>query len=83
MSNEVIKIYGTRWCGDCYRAKFLLKRKNIPYRWIDIDKDESARNLVLEINQGKTIVPTIILHDGSILIEPSTNELIEKLGFDT
>ena len=34
----------------------------------------------MEQNQGKIIVPTIIFQDGSILIEPTTNELMSKLG---
>ena len=49
MSSEAIKVYGTDWCGDCYRAMYLLEEKHIPYQWIDIDKSESARKLVMEL----------------------------------
>ena len=80
MSSKVIKVYATDWCGDCYRTKYFLDQKHIPYHWIDIDKSESARKFVMEQNQGKIIVPTIIFQDGSILIEPTTNELMSKLG---
>jgi glutaredoxin len=62
--------------GDCYRARYFLDQEHIPYNWIDIDKSESARKFVLGQNQGKIIVPTIIFQDGLMLIEPTTNELI-------
>ena len=32
---EII-MYGTTWCGQTRRARALLDRNNIPYRWIDI-----------------------------------------------
>ena len=80
MSSKVIKVYATDWCGDCYRARYFMDQEHIQYHWIDIDKSESARKFGMEQNQGKIIVPTIIFQDGSMLIEPTTNELIEKLG---
>lgn len=82
MSCKIIKVYATDWCGDCYRAKYFLDQKHIPYNWINIDKSESARKFVMELNQGKAIVHTIIFQDGSMLIEPSTNELMDKLGLE-
>jgi hypothetical protein len=36
----------------------------------------------MEQNQGKIIVPTIIFQDGTMLIEPSTDELIDILGLE-
>jgi len=82
MSSQVIKVYATDWCGDCYRAKYFLDQKHIPYHWIDIDKSERAKKFVMEQNQGKIIVPTIIFQDGTMLIEPSTDELMDKLGLE-
>lgn len=80
MSSEAIKEYGTYWCGDCYRARYFLEQKHIPYQWIEIDKSESARKSVMELNHGKAIVPTIIFPDGSMLSEPTFSELTEKIG---
>ena len=80
MKLEVIKVYGTKWCGDCFRVKFILDRHRVPYQWIDINKDQGAKNLVMELNNGNASVPTIIFEDGTHLSEPSTSELKEKLG---
>jgi mycoredoxin len=78
-SVEII-MYGTHWCGDCFRSENLLKRRNISYRYVDIDEDAHARDFVLEVNGGYASVPTIIFPDGDILVEPSNRELEEKLA---
>ncbi|MCH2524994.1 MAG: NrdH-redoxin [Dehalococcoidia bacterium] len=78
--NEKITVYGTTWCSDCRRAKQLMDSYNIEYNWTDIDEEPEFQNLVKEINDGKSIVPTIIFPDGSVLVEPSNSELIKKLN---
>ncbi len=77
-TNEVI--YGTAWCGDCIRSKKFLDENKIPYKWIDIDFDEEAKEKAAELNGGESKVPTIVFSDGTILIEPSNEELGKKLG---
>jgi glutaredoxin-like protein len=80
MPVNIIIIFGADWCGDCRQAKRLLDQYKIPYRWIDIDKDEEAEKVVLEINHGLRIIPTILFEDGSTLVEPSNTMLATKLG---
>lgn len=45
-----------------------------------MESDPTAQAEVERINGGKRIIPTIIFSDGSILTEPSNDELAEKLG---
>lgn len=78
--SEQIKVYGAPWCPDCRRSKQFLGEMRIPYQWIDIDQDEAAAALVREKNDGKQIIPIIIFPDGSFLVEPSNDELAQKLG---
>ncbi len=80
MPEERIKVYGTTWCPDCVRAKQFLTRKNIPFDWIDIEKDEEARAYVQEVNKGLRRVPTIVFPDGSAMAEPSNAELEAKFS---
>lgn len=75
-----IIVYGTSWCGDCKRTRRFLDERNIAYSWIDIDTDLQARRFVEETNHGFRSVPTIVFPDGSILVEPSNNQLANKLG---
>jgi mycoredoxin len=80
MAEEEIRVYGTRWCGDCARAKQVLTRNNIPFSWIDIEQDEKALDYIVKVNRGLKSVPTIVFPDGSILVEPSNADLEKKLA---
>lgn len=74
-----ITVYGADWCPDCRRAKRILDQRQIPYRWVDIDKDHEGEKFVIKTNHGNRSVPTIVFADGSILVEPSNATLFEKL----
>lgn len=75
-----LKVIGASWCPDCKRAKTFLGQHRIEFDWVDMETDPSAQAEVERINDGKRIIPTIIFPDGSILTEPSNDELAEKLG---
>ena len=80
MAEQAIRFYGAPWCPDYKRSKQFLNEHRILYEWHDISQDETAREYVQEVNNGKQIIPTIVLSDGSILVEPSNAELADKLG---
>jgi len=77
-----ITIYGTTWCGGSRRARLFFDKNNILYRWVDIDLDEQAARYLESINHGCRSVPTIEWPDGSILVEPSDDEMAKKLGIN-
>ena len=78
-----ITVYGTTWCSDCKRAKRFLGDQQVEYKWIDVEQNAEARTFVEDHNDGKTIIPTILFDDGSILVEPSNAQLAQKLGLPT
>jgi mycoredoxin len=82
-SDEKIIIYGTEWCGDCRRARRFFDQHDIPYLWINIDRNQEAERFVLATNGGMRSVPTIVFPDQSILVEPSSYLLAQKLGIQT
>jgi mycoredoxin len=79
-SNETIILYGTTWCGSSTRARKLLDQNAIPYQWVDIDQDIKGREFVEKTNRGFRSVPTIVFPDGSIVVEPSMDDLSKKLA---
>jgi thioredoxin reductase (NADPH) len=83
MSNANITIYGAHWCPDCRRSKQFLGENQIPYNWVDIEEDSEAEKFVIEKNNGKRIIPTIMFPDGEFLVEPTNAELATKLGLKT
>lgn len=68
----MLKLYGTTWCQDCQRVKGFLGAREIDYEWIDVAK----------INKGCQVVPTLVFDDGSVLVEPTNEELAEKLKLE-
>lgn len=58
MASE-ITIYTTFWCGDCRRTKSFLKERGVPFREVDIEKSPEAEELVLRVNDGRRVVPTL------------------------
>lgn len=75
MKNKLIVFYGSPWCGDCIRAKSVLDKYHINYQFIDISTDPKASKKVEELNKGLRSIPTIVFPDGSILVEPSNQEI--------
>ena len=58
-----VKLYSTRWCGYCVRAKALLQSRGIPYEEILLDEDPNFRETLHELTGGRT-VPQILI-DGT------------------
>jgi len=76
-----IQLYGADWCPDCRRAKAYLKENNISYEFIDVDLDEAATKKVESINNGKRIIPTVIIN-GKSYTNPNNAELASALGIN-
>lgn len=80
MDVDEITLYGALWCPDCRRSKAFLTEQRVPFRYVDLEKHPEAVATVHEYNDGKQIIPTIVFPDGSVLVEPSDEELADKLG---
>jgi len=78
-----ITVMGSTWCSDCKRAKRFLGDQQVEYKWVDVEQDEQARKFVEDHNDGRTIIPTIVFEDGSVLVEPTNAQLAQKLGLPT
>ena len=57
-----IKLYGADWCIDCRVMKSFLDKKELDYQYIDITKDKTAVEIIKKINNGKKIIPTVIIN---------------------
>jgi len=75
----ISKVYGATWCADCHRSRKFLDEKNVKYLLIDIDEVPGAADEVAKLNNGYKSIPTIVFSDGSVLVEPSNQELSVKL----
>ena len=71
-----IKIYGADWCSDCVIAKNFLNSKQVIFEYIDITDNDIAVKFIEHINNGKRIIPTILVDD-QIYVNPGINGLMK------
>lgn len=72
-------MYGAEWCGDCRRSKKLLDELGVDYDYIDLETDVAAADKARAIS-GRTNIPVIAFPDGTHVVEPSNDELREKVA---
>lgn len=70
-----VTMYTTVWCGFCRRLKAQLERAGIGYREVDIEHDPQAAAVVESANNGNQTVPTVQLPDGSLLSNPTIDQI--------
>jgi len=80
---EGIRVAGTLWSSSSHTVKDFLARSQIPYQWLDIERDAETRELVEAINEDRRRLPVVFFPDGSILVDPDITELAEKAGLRT
>jgi len=74
-----IKVYGTDWCLDCVNAKNFLNSKGVEFEYIDITDNEQAIALVEQINNGRRVIPTLVV-DGKTYTNPGIAGLMKILA---
>jgi thioredoxin reductase (NADPH) len=80
---EGIRIAGTLWSLPSHEAKDFLTRHQIPYQWLDMEKDPNARKLVKDTALNITKLPVVFFPDGSVLVQPDLKNLADKVGLQT
>src|SRR5215213_8472391 len=79
---EGIRVAGTLWSLTSHEIKDFLTRHQIPYQWLDIEKDSNAHKLV-ENASSEPKLPVIFFPDGNVLVGPDLKELAERVGLQT
>jgi thioredoxin reductase (NADPH) len=78
-----IKVAGAAWSPASHDVKDFLSRNQIPYRWLDVDHDEEALRIVEEKTAGSGAMPVIVFPDRTFLVEPTPQQLAERVGMQT
>jgi glutaredoxin-like YruB-family protein len=66
MENHNITVYSTPTCPYCVMAKVYFKKRNLPFRDVDVSKDQSAAKEMIE-KSGQMGVPVIEI-DGVVTV---------------
>ena len=76
-----IRVLGHRWSPQTHQIKEFLAKNQVPYQWLDIEKDAETRPLLQSAHVSEDQLPVVVFPDGSSLIQPTTLQVAEKVGF--
>jgi thioredoxin reductase (NADPH) len=75
-----VRIIGHRFSKDSHDLRDFLARNRVPARWLDVERDGEARELLRVAGVEADRLPVALLEDGSVLERPTILELAERLG---
>src|SRR5689334_7409787 len=78
-----IRVVGHRWSPAAMEIRDFLGRNFIPYQWLDVEKDETAQQLVTSSKTECSALPLVVFRDGSFLASPTASTVATKLGLKT
>ena len=81
-SFDGIRVLGTTWSPPTHEAKDFLARNGIPYRFLDIERDEEARSIVSAATTEGSI-PVVLIPGRDPLVKPDRRTLAGEIGLHT
>ena len=78
-----IRVAGTTWSPHTHEAKDFLARNQVPYRFLDIERDEDAAAMVASATGDAGTIPIVFFPDGTVLVDPDRRSLAEQAGLRT
>jgi thioredoxin reductase (NADPH) len=75
-----VRVIGHRFSKDTHDLRDFLARNRVPGRWLDVERDSEARELLTVAAVAEDRLPVVLLEDGDVLERPTVLELAERLG---
>ena len=74
-----VRIIGHRFSKESHDLRDFLARNRVPARWLDVERDGEAKELLVIVGVDAERLPVALLEDGSVLERPTVAELAERL----
>ena len=79
-----VKVISDRWSPNSHALRDFLARNQVPYRWLDIESNAEAKQLVTYAGErDNPCLPLVLLPSGEKLVKPSTAQLAQQVGMQT
>ncbi|HMH48023.1 MAG TPA: FAD-dependent oxidoreductase [Solirubrobacteraceae bacterium] len=75
-----VRVIGHRFSRESHDLRDFLVRNRVPARWLDVERDGEARELLRVAGVDAEHLPVVLLEDGAVLERPTVLELAERLG---
>ncbi len=80
---EGVRVIGHRWSPRSNEIRDFLGRNFVPHQWLNVEADETAKQLLQTAGAGISSLPMVVFPDGSFLSNPAIAEIARKLGLKT
>ena len=80
---EGVRVIGNQWSPHSSDVRDFLGRNFVPHQWLNIETDDTAKQLLGTTGANPTSLPIVVFPDGSFLSNPPTGEIARKLGLKT
>ena len=80
---EGVRVIGHRWSPQSNKIRDFLGRNFVPHQWLNIETEETARQLLTTIGAGISALPIVVFADGTFLGNDPIAEIARKLGLKT
>jgi thioredoxin reductase (NADPH) len=80
---EGIRVVGPRYGLRDYRVRNFLSRNQVPYVWLDPERDDQAVELLTKFGVDDSKLPVVLFPDGTSLVQPGDEELAQRVGLRT
>src|SRR6201991_2998766 len=74
-----VRLVGHRFSSHSHDLRDFLARNRVPSRFLDIERDGEARELLIVAGVSDEGLPVALLEDGTVLEKPTVLELAERL----
>jgi thioredoxin reductase (NADPH) len=75
-----LRLLGRQWSPQSHAIKDFLGGNLIPYRWLDVDRDPQAAELLAAAALGEGDLPALVFEDGATLRQPALLDVANRLG---
>jgi thioredoxin reductase (NADPH) len=82
-ADDRIRVVGHRWSAPSHAVKDFLTRNQVPFRWLELDRDTEAATLLNANGGARDRLPLVITEDGQAMQGPPMPELAAALGLAT
>jgi thioredoxin reductase (NADPH) len=79
-SDDRVRVVGHRWSAPSHEVKDFLTRNQVPFRWLELDRDAEASTLLAANGGDVDHLPLVITDGGRTLQAPSMVEVADALG---
>src|SRR6266567_1593172 len=78
-----VRVVGHQWSPHSTEIRDFLGRNFVPHQWLNVETDESAKQLLKTLGVESTSLPIVAFPDGEFLTKPAVAEVARKLGLRT